>query len=131
MPTPDGPQWEEFHIPRKSIEEMKAIADMAREQAKWEQERNVRPVNLQDKVELQQHLMDAHGMHMESTMWYDESEHDHVPSLRNRSRDWSGPNVPALDHQDLINMHSHDHTAGEYASDYPHTTMGSSHFHHR
>ena len=127
MPAPDGPQWK---MPKEEIEKMKAVADFSREQGAWEQQRASRPINTSKKTDLQQHLIDAHGMSMESTMWYDESEHDPIPSLYGRRRDWSGPTVPSLDHRDLINMHQHEHTAGEYASDYPHTTMGNEHFHH-
>lgn len=127
MPTPDGPQF--IRISKEAIEEMKAVRDMAKEQAAWEHERRVKPINLSNKIDLQQHLIDAHDIDVEDTQYYNESLHNPIPKLRNRKRDWSGEVLPQLDHQDLLHWHTHEHTLSEYASDYPHTTTGNLHVH--
>lgn len=127
MPEPDGPQ---FRLSKEAMEEMRAISAAAKDQAAWERERQVRPINLNDKVDLQKHLIDAHSIHIEDTQYYNESEHNRVPMMRSRKRDWSGEQLPQLDHQDLLHWHTHEHNFGEYASDYPHTTIDNSHFHH-
>jgi hypothetical protein len=127
----DGHGREEFsiRIPQEDVALYRDIANMSRNQADMDRHMATRPVSLDDMTSLKQHLMTAHQMEPHELEHYDEASHDHIPSLANRSRDWSGDTVPALDHRDLLNMHSHDHT-GEYAEDYPHSTAGNSHFHH-
>ena len=107
-----------------------AMGSVSQEQASWNRDSQQTPVNLSDINDLKTHLVGVHGMSPEETMFYDETAHEHIPALANRQRNWSGPSAPALDHSDLFHLHDHEHNASEYASDYPHTTMGSSHFHH-
>ena len=125
MPRPDGPQFND-----DELNYLRALRGQAQEQAEWESKRRQQPVNLNDKIDLQKHLIDAHGVDLESTQYYDESLHDVVPKLYKRKRDWSQPTVPQLDHEDLANWHHHEHTHGEFAQDYPHTTLDNKHFHH-
>jgi hypothetical protein len=128
----DGHGREDFSIsiPQKDVELYRGIANMSRNQADMDQHMRVQPTNLDDIHSLRQHLVSAHSMDPWETTHFDETAHGGIPSLNNRRRDWSGDTVPRLDHSDLHSMHHHEHTAGEYASDYPHTTVGSSHFHH-
>lgn len=125
-PNPDDP----LYISREELELLKSVANAARNVADVNNTMRQTPVNIRNREDLMLHMMTAHEMHPLSLQFYDESEHDQVPALRNRKRNWSGPTVPELDHQDLMNLHHHDHTEGEFASDYPHTTLDSDHFHH-
>lgn len=125
-----GNENHKIRIDPEMANKLRGVADASKEQASWERDRAQTPVNLSDLTDLRVHLISAHGMHPDETAFYDESAHDSIPALANRQRNWSGNTVPELDHTDLFHLHDHEHTAGEYASDYPHTTMGSSHFHH-
>lgn len=125
-PNEDG----SFYLDRETIEYLKGVANLSRNQADVENTARTRPTNMRSREDLMSHMMTAHDMHPLSLQFYNESEHDEVPALRNRKRDWSKETVPELDHQDLINWHAHDHTAGEYADDYSHTTLDDEHFHH-
>lgn len=127
----NDPNEDDFiHLDRETIENIKFIAAYSRNQADIENTARTRLTNMRSREDLMSHMMTAHDMHPLSLQFYDESEHDQVPALRNRQRNWSGETVPELDHQDLVNWHAHDHTAGEYADDYPHTTLDDEHFHH-
>lgn len=128
----DGHGREEFsiRIPQEDIEVYRDIANMSRNQAAMDNHMRVQPANLNDVLSLRQHLMTAHDMEDWETTHFDETAHGSIPMLNDRSRDWSGDTVPELDHSDLFHLHDHEHTHGEYADDYPHTTMGPSHFHH-
>lgn len=119
-----------FSIDPRDAEFLLDVTRASKESAEWDKERSQRATDLLDSFDLKTHLIDAHGMSSNEIDFYDETAHSHIPELSNKLRDWSGPTVPALDHKDLLNLHQHDHTAGEYASDYPHTTLGDSHFHH-
>jgi hypothetical protein len=120
----------EIHLSPEDIALYRSISNFSRNQADVENMMRQRPTNMRSREDLMSHMMTAHDMHPLSLQFYSESEHDQVPSLRNRQRNWSGETVPELDHQDLVNWHAHDHTAGEYADDYPHTTLDDEHFHH-
>lgn len=127
----NDPSEDDFiHLDRETIENIQFIAAYSRNQADIENTARTRLTNMRSREDLMSHMMTAHDMHPLSLQFYDESEHDQVPALRNRKRNWSGETVPELDHQDLVNWHAHDHTAGEYANDYPHTTLDDEHFHH-
>lgn len=119
-----------IRIPRETIEFVQGVANLSRNQGAMEEHMRVQPTDLGDMLSLKQHLMTAHDMGSHELDYYDETSHSHIPSIEYRRRDWSSGTVPALDHADLHNLHSHDHTAGEFASEYPHTTVGNSHFHH-
>jgi hypothetical protein len=119
-----------IRIPRETMEYMRDVSNMSRNQGAMEEHMRVQPTNLGDVLSLKQHLMTSHEMYSHQVDHYDESSHSQIPSIENRSRNWSGDTVPALDHTDLRNLHNHEHTAGEFASEYPHTTVGNSHFHH-
>jgi len=114
----------------EEMQELLAVGRASETRAAWNKERHQAPVDISDRIALQAHLVDAHGVSPDDTMLYNEGAHDSIPALANRKRNWSGPTVPELDHTDLHHMHTHEHNEGEYADDYPHTTMGSSHFHH-
>ena len=121
---------DEIHINPEDAALYKAIGNASRNQADVENTMRRKPVNMRSKEDMMFHMMTAHDVHPLSLQFYDESEHDSVPALRNRKRDWSGSTVPALDDKDIRNWHSHEHTGGEYASDYPHTNLDDEHFHH-
>ena len=125
-PNEDG----SFYLDEETIEYLKGVANLSRNQADVENMARTRPTNMRSREDLMSHMMTAHDMHPLSLQFYDESEHDAVPALRDRSRNWRGETVPKLDHEDLVNWHSHEHTAGPYAEDYPSTTLGDEHFHH-
>jgi hypothetical protein len=119
-----------IRIPRETVDYLQGVANLSRNQGAMSEHMRVQPTNLGDILSVKQHLMTAHDMASHEVSHYDETDHSHIPSLGNRSRNWGGDTVPELDHTDLRNLHSHEHTAGEYASDYPHSTIGDSHFHH-
>ena len=119
-----------FRMDPQEVQRLIDIGRASSEAAKWERERAQAPTNLNDFAELKMHLINGHQMASHEVDFYDETSHDHIPSLANRARDWSGDTVPALDHKDLMGLHTHEHTNSEYANDYPHSTLGSSHFHH-
>lgn len=125
----DGHGREDFsiRIPKEDVALYRDIANMSRNQADMDNHMRRQPVNLRDLTDLKQHLLTAHQMQPHEVEHYDETAHDDI--LGGRERDWSGSTVPKLDHADLLMLHSHDHV-GEYADDYPHTTMGADHFHH-
>lgn len=124
--NPDDP----IHISPEDIELYKSIGNASRNQADVENTMRQKPVNMRSREDMMFHMVSAHGIHPLSLQFYDETEHDPVPALRNRKRDWSGPTVPEMDHKDVMNWHHHEHTAGEYADDYPHTNLDDEHFHH-
>lgn len=119
-----------FRITPEEAQYLKDVSSAAQEISNWRQESARHPVDMNDPMDLKMHLIQAHGWNPQDLTHYDESAHDPIPSLRNRSRNWNGPTVPELDVADVRNIHTHEHTESEYASDYPHTTLGSSHFHH-
>lgn len=125
-PNEDG----SFYLDQETIEYLKGVANLSRNQADVENTARTRPTNMRSREDLMSHMMTAHDIHPLSLQFYDESEHDAVPALRNRKRDWSGPTVPEMDHTDIVNWHHHEHTAGPYAEDYPSTTLDDEHFHH-
>lgn len=125
-PNPDDP----LYTSKEELELLKGVANAARNVADVESTMRRKPVNMRSREDMMFHMMTAHDVHPLSLQFYDESEHDSVPALRNRKRDWGGSTVPALDDKDIRNWHSHEHTEGEYASDYPHTTLDNEHFHH-
>lgn len=125
-PNEDG----SFYLDQETIEYLKGVANLSRNQADVENTARTRPTNMRSREDLMSHMMTAHDIHPLSLQFYDESEHDAVPALRNRKRDWSGPTVPEMDHTDIVNWHHHEHTAGPYAEDYPNTTLDEEHFHH-
>lgn len=106
------------------------VHNLAKNQAAFEEHMRQRPINMRSREDMMLHMITAHDLHPLSLQFYDESEHDSIPALRDKKRNWSGPNVPSLDHEDLVNWHEHEHTQGEFASDYPHTTLDNEHFHH-
>lgn len=120
-----------IHLSDQDVEAYRQIHNVARNQADVDETMRMRPINMRSREDMMFHMMTAHDVidHL-SLQFYDEGEHSHIPALRNRKRDWSGETVPKLDEQDIRNWHQHEHTASEYASDYPHTTMGDEHFHH-
>lgn len=120
----------EIHISPEDVELYKGIANASRNQADIENTMRKKPINMRSREDMMFHMMTAHEIHPLSLQFYNESEHDAVPSLRDKARDWSGETVPELDYQDIRNWHSHEHTAGEYAEDYSHTTVDDEHFHH-
>lgn len=119
-----------IHISPEDVALYKAIGNASRNQADIENTMRKKPINMRSREDMMFHMMTAHEIHPLSLQFYNESEHDAVPSLRDKTRDWSGETVPELDYQDIRNWHSHEHTAGEYAEDYPHTTVDDEHFHH-
>ena len=124
---------EEHHwIPLHPIvrDEMIKASQDSKEYAEETARRSQTPVNLKNAAEIKAHLVSAHQFGMDDVHYYDESIHDAIPGVGNRPRNWKSETVPELDHTDLNNWHSHEHEGSEYASDYPHTTMGNSHFHH-
>lgn len=128
--NPEEEPDKKIELDPESIAYMRDVANMSRNQASLEEFARTRPINMRSREDMMSHMMTAHELHPLSLQFYDEGEHDQVPALRNRKRDWSGDTVPALDEQDIRNWHHHEHTSGEYAEDYPHTTMGDEHFHH-
>jgi hypothetical protein len=112
------------------LEYLRRLANASKNMAEVNESMRRRAVNMLSREDLMSHMLTAHDMHPLSLQFYDESEHDKVPLLKNRKRDWSGPTVPSLDHEDLLNWHTYDHTEGEFVDDYPHTTLGNEHFHH-
>lgn len=125
--TSDTPNEDEYF---DELEYLRQVANASKNVAEVNESIRRQPINLRSREDLMLHMMTAHDMHPLSLQFYDESEHGNVPLLRDRKRDWSGPTVPSLDHEDLLNWHTHDHTEGEFADDYPHTTLGDEHFHH-
>jgi hypothetical protein len=120
----------ELHLSREAWDDLLKITNIAKNAEEINKHLRTHPTNLLKLEELRLHMLTAHQMHPLSLQFYDESEHDHIPALKNRRRDWSGPTLPRLDHADLYTWHNHDHTEGEFASDYPHTTLNEHHFHH-
>ena len=119
-----------IHIPPAEIAYLRDVSSASRNVADVNNTMRQKPINMRSREDMMFHMMSAHDVHPLSLQFYDESEHDSVPLLRDRSRDWSKETVPELDHKDVVNWHDHEHTAGEYAKDYPHTNLDDEHFHH-
>ena len=129
-PNDQNDQNDSIHLSPEEVNLYRSIGSAARNLADVTSTMRQRPVNMRSREDMMFHMMTAHDIHPLSLQFYDESEHDAVPALRNRKRDWSGPTVPEMDHTDIVNWHHHEHTAGPYAEDYPNTTLDKEHFHH-
>ena len=117
----------EIHLSPEDVEFYKRLANLSRNHAAMQEHMRTQPTDLSDHVSLQQHLMTAHGLEHYETTHYDWQAHSEIPSIHNRYIN-SADDVQELDTNDLRALHSHDHN--KYSEDYPHTTLGSSHFHH-
>ena len=108
-----SPEEQEFHRQMRDAGEMRAqMSEYSRQ----------RPVNLADPADLKSHMIEAHGW-TDDDFWRNSHDQDHP-----RMMEGSNDDRP-LTHAEVRGAHDHEHEV-EYPEDYPHTTLGDSHFHH-
>jgi len=130
---------ESIHLSEMDRQRIQRMNEGMKYDRELEEGKRTSTVSMRSMESVRQHLEVAHGFNHMSVQFYDETEHDPIPKLRSKKRDWT-QTVPALDHEDLTNWHEHEHTDSEFADDYPHTTLGEvgpdgkaspvAHFHH-
>ena len=90
----------------------------------------VLPVNRQDPTGMKLHMINSHQFSIDNTTWADEESHDAIPRIRHKMRMMQGnDHYPKLDHEDVLAWHDHEHTAGEFADEYPFENTGDEHEH--
>ena len=85
-----------------------------------------------DQTGMRLHMINAHQFSIDETTWANEGPHDKVPRIQHKMsmmQGYSDERYPKLDHEDILAWHEHDHTAGEFAEDYPSEDTGEEHKH--
>lgn len=83
-----------------------------------------------DQTGMRLHMMNSHQFSLDNTTWAEEELHDGIPRIKHKMRMMRGDDhYPKLDHEDILAWHEHEHTAGDFAEDYPSEDTGEEHKH--
>lgn len=118
-----------YSISPEEVQYLLGVSNVSKELSDWRQQSARNPVNLGDLTDIKMHLIQSHDMSMDALDFVDETAHGHIPGII-KKLDTAGESLPQLSLEDLRQLHDHDHTEGEFASEMPHTTMDGDHFHH-
>ena len=115
---------------KENIEHLKNWLDARKAESEVDEHMRTLSTNKQDPTGMRLHMINSHQFSVDNTTWADEGLHDGVPRIQHKMRMMRGDDhYPKLDHEDILAWHDHDHTAGEFAEDYPSEDTGEEHKH--
>lgn len=113
-----------------NLEEFKNMMNLRTAQDEVEEGMRTLSTHRQDPTGMKLHMINSHQFSVNVTRWADEESHGAIPRIQHKMSMMQGDDhYPELDHEDITAWHSHEHTAGEFAEDYPSVDTDEEHKH--
>ena len=120
-----------IRLPEEVVQAMIHANNLGAMQASLSEHSRTAPVDVSDHLALKQHLIMSHYFEPDETEFFSHGVDSHsAPGVWRRHRHDENQEIISFNHDDLMDIHDFEHNGGQYAQDYPHTTIGTSHFHH-